>query len=140
VPELRIDHPTVTAVLASSDACDRMAPGGARLLRIAPREALLVGETDRESVRASLGEPTALVEDVSDGWVALVLSGSAVDEVLARLTELEPPVAGGWIQGEVAHAPAKVLAEPEGLTLLVPAHLAAHVEERIRSDAAEALR
>lgn len=137
--ELRIDHPTVTAVLASADACDRLTPGEATLLRIAPTEALVLGETDLGALRETLGETTALVEDMSDGWVAFVLTGDDAPEVLARLTELEPPVEGGWTQGEVAHVPAKIVAEPTGLRVLVPAHLAAHVDDRIRIDAAEVL-
>lgn len=137
--ELRIDHPTVTAVLASAGACDRLTPGETTLLRIAPTEALLLGGTDLDALREALGEPTALVEEVSDGWVAFVLTGGDASEVLARLTELEPPDDGGWTQGEVAHVPAKIVADPTGLRVLVPAHLAAHVDERIRIDAAEVL-
>jgi hypothetical protein len=139
VAELRIEHPSVTAVLGTAEACDRMDAAGATLLRIAPREALLVGDADLGSLRAAVAEPTALVEDVRGGWVAFVLTGDDAHDVLARLTELEPPEAGGWTQGEVAHVPAKVIASPDGLTILVPAHLAAHVDERIRTDAAEVL-
>jgi hypothetical protein len=139
VAELRIEHPTVTAVLASAGACDRLTPGEATLLRTAPTEALVLGATDLDALRGAAGEPTALVDDVSDGWVAFVVTGDDAREVLARLTELEPPADGGWTQGEVAHVPAKVIAEPTGLRVLVPAHLAAHVDERIRIDAAEVL-
>lgn len=137
--ELRIEHPSVTAVLATAGACDRVDVADAAVLRTAPREVLLVGEVDLEALRASVDEPTALVEDVSDGWIAFLVAGEDAHEVLARLTELEPPAAGGWTQGDVAHAPAKVIADPHGLTVLVPAHLAAHVDERIRTDAAEVL-
>jgi hypothetical protein len=139
VAELRIEHPTITAVLASARACDRLDPDGPRVLRTAPREALVLGEVDTGALRAIIDEPTALVDDVSEGWVAFVVTGVDAREVLARLTELEPPEAGGWTQGEVAHVPAKVVAEPGGLRLLVPAHLAAHVDERIRTDAREVL-
>lgn len=137
--ELRIEYPAVTAVLASAGACDRLAAGDAALLRIAPTEALVLGETDLGALRDALDEPTALVDDVRDGWVAFVVTGDDASEVLARLTELEPPDDGGWTQGEVAHVPAKIVAEPTGLRVLVPAHLAAHVDERIRIDAAEVL-
>jgi len=58
--------------------------------------------------------------------------------VLARISELELPDRG-WIQGEVARAAAKVLVEPGRIAVLVPAMLAAHVEERIRIDAAEVI-
>lgn len=136
--EFRIKAPQVTAVLASADACDRLsAPTGARVLRTAPREALLVGAADIGDLREQLGEPTAIVEDVSDGWTAFVLTGDDVDDVFARLSELPPPV--DWLQGEVARSPATVLAAPGSLTILVPANLYEHVKERLRTDAAEVL-
>ncbi len=78
------------------------------------------------------------VEDVSDAWVALVLEGVDAPAAFARLSELELP-ADGWIQGEVAKAPAKVLVAGDRVTILVPAMLATHVEDRIRTDAAEVL-
>lgn len=137
--ELRIEYPTVTAVLASAEACDRIDAGDATLLRTAPREVLLVGATDLDALRAGVAEGSAIVDDVSDGWVTFVLTGDDAREALARLTELEPPAAGGWTQGEMAHAPVKVIGGADGLRLLVPAHLAAHIDERIRTDAAEVL-
>ena len=134
--DLRIELPSVVAVLASAGVCDRLAPtSDAVLLRIAPREVMLVGPVDVSAVTALVGE-SGLVADVSDGWVGLVLEGNDAPEVLARISELELPDRG-WIQGEVARAAAKVLVEPGRIAVLVPAMLAAHVEERIRIDAAE---
>ena len=134
--DLRIELPSVVAVLASAGVCDRLAPTpDAVLLRIAPREVMLVGPVDVSAVTALVGE-SGLVADVSDGWVGLVLEGNDAPEVLARISELELPDRG-WIQGEVARAAAKVLVEPGRIAVLVPAMLAAHVEERIRIDAAE---
>jgi sarcosine oxidase gamma subunit len=136
VADLRIELPSVVAVLASAGVCDRLAPTpDAVLLRIAPREVMLVGPVDVSAVTALVGE-SGLVADVSDGWVGLVLEGNDAPEVLARISELELPDRG-WIQGEVARAAAKVLVEPGRIAVLVPAMLAAHVEERIRIDAAE---
>lgn len=136
--ELRIELPSVVAVLAPSGACDRVwPPASAWLLRVAPREVMFVGEVDVGALRAELGE-TALVDEVSDAWVSFVLEGVDAPEAFARLSELEPPLEG-WIQGEVARAAVKVLVEPGRLTMLVPAMLAAHVEERIRADAAQVL-
>lgn len=127
--------PTVVAVLAPSDECDRVeAPEGAVLLRVAPREVLILGAN-----RSGLPTPPdALVDEVSDAWVSLVLEGADAPEVFARLSELRLP-SQGWIQGEVAHAAAKVLVEPDRITMLVPSMLAAHVEDRIRADAADVL-
>lgn len=133
--ELRVELPSVVAVLASSEVCDRVeAPDGATVLRVAPREMLIVGAREADV------PPTvdALVDDVSDAWVALVLEGPDAPEAFARLCELRLP-SRGWIQGAVAHAAAKVLVERGRITMLVPAMLAAHVEERVRVDAAEVL-
>jgi hypothetical protein len=131
-----MELPSVVAVLAPADVCDGLAPPvDASLLRVAPREVLLVGPVDMSTVTAVIGE-AGLVADVSDGWVCLVLEGVDAPEAFARISELELPERG-WIQGEVARAAAKVLVEPGRVALLVPAMLAAHVEERIRLDAVE---
>ncbi len=137
--ELRSISPTIVTVLASSDACDRVeAPEGTTAMRIAPRELLLVGLADPDAVRTGVGEPGAIVEDVSDAWTAFELEGDDVRDVVERVSELELPEAG-WIQGEVTHAAAKLIVRPGAITLLVPAMLGAHVEQRIRVDAAELL-
>lgn len=131
--ELRVEPVAVTVVLAAPEILDGIEGSGeARLLRTAPREVMLVGPVD-------LGVADALVEDVTDGWAAFVVEGEDAAEVLARVCELPAPAPGEWLQGEVARAPAKVIAEAGRLTILVPAHLAAHVEERLRTDAAEVL-
>lgn len=139
--ELRLTSSPVVVVLASSEACDRVvAPEGAIAMRIAPREMLLVGSADAgaDVLRGALDEPSAIVDDVTDGWAMFQLTGDDAREAFARVCELELPD-GGWVQGEVARAGAKVIVEPGGLTILVPAMLGAHVEERIRADAAELL-
>jgi hypothetical protein len=131
--------PTVVAVLASSEGCDRVAaPEQATAMRIAPREVMLVGSTEPDVVRRDIDEPEAVVEDVSDAWTAFLLDGDDARETFARLSELSLP-GTGWAQGEVARAAAKVIVEPGRLTILVPAMLGVHVEERIRADAAELL-
>ena len=132
--ELRIELPTVIGVFASSDACDRVTgPDGVRMLRVSPREVLLVGDA---APTADVGD--GIVEDVSDAWVSMVIEGIDAADVVARLSELALP-ADGWIQGEVARTPAKVHVAPDRITILVPAMLAGHVEERIRADAREVL-
>ena len=137
--ELRPITPVVTAVLASSRSCDRLpVPDGTTALRVQPREVLIVGDVDVEELRTAVDEPTAVVVDVSDGWAGFVLDGDGARAAFSRVSELALPEIG-WIQGEVARAAAKVIVEPRRLTLLVPAMLASHVEERIRADAAEML-
>jgi hypothetical protein len=128
----------VLAVLAPADVCDQLAPPvDVSLLRVAPREVMLVGPAASSDVSAVVGE-AGLVVDVSDGWVGLVLEGVDAPAAFARISELELPDRG-WVQGEVARAAAKVLVEPGHIAVLVPAMLAAHVEQRIRIDAAEVL-
>ena len=131
--ELRIELPTVVTVLASPEACDRVE--AASMLRVAPGELMVVGA---DASAATTGEPTALIADVSDAWVAFVVDGDDAPDVFARLSELALP-SEGWIQGEIAHAACKVFVEPASITIYVPAMLAAHIEERIRTDAAEVL-
>jgi hypothetical protein len=136
VAELRIELPTVVAVLASADACDGVeAPSGASLLRVSPGEVMVVGA---DATTVAVDEPGALIAEVSDAWVAFVVDGDDAPEVVARLSELALP-SEGWIQGDVAHAAAKILVEAGQVTVFVPAMLATHVEERIRTDAAEVL-
>lgn len=139
--ELRATSPRVVAVLASSGACERVAPpDGVRVVRVSPREVLLVGDADIDvpAIGAQIAEAHAIVDDVSDAWAGLVLAGDRSREALARVCELELPH-DGWIQGEVARAAATVIVEPSAVTILVASMLGAHVEERIRTDAAELL-
>jgi hypothetical protein len=138
VADLRTDQPRVLAILGSSDVCDRVeAPAGSTLLRVAPNEVMLVGTDDADGVRDDV-PGAALVEAVSDAWTSFVLDGPDASEVFARVSDLRLPD-GGWLQGDVASAAAKVLAEADRIVILVPANLAAHVEERIRADAVEVL-
>jgi virulence-associated protein VagC len=103
---------------------------------VAPREVFLVGEVDVRDVL--VGEPDAIVEDVTDGWTAFELVGDDVAEAFARLSELELPDQG-FAQGEIARIGAKLIVEPGRLTILVPAMVGAFIEERIRTDCAEVL-
>jgi hypothetical protein len=128
----------VLAILGSADVCDHVdASPGSSLLRVSSNEVMLVGTDDAASVRADV-PGAALVEAVSDAWTAFMLDGPDASEAFARASELRLPEAG-WLQGDVASAAAKVLVEPGRITILVPANLAAHVEERLRTDAAEVL-
>jgi len=141
VAELRATSPRVVAVLASSGACDRVVPrDGVRVVRVARREVLLVSDADIDvrEVGEQVDEPHAVVDDVSAAWAALLLAGDRSREAFARVCELELP-RDGWVQGEVARAAATVIAEPALVTILVASMLAAHVEDRIRTDAAELL-
>lgn len=136
--ELARTEVAVVACLASPEALDALAtPASATALRTAPDELLLLAAPSRAADAREAVEPhlrtleeDALVLEVSDGWTAWTLSGPQAREAFARLSALEPPEQG-FLQGEVARVPAKVLAEPERLHLLVPSSWAEHVRERI---------
>jgi sarcosine oxidase gamma subunit len=140
VADLRTGTPSVTSVLASADACDRVGdlPGA---YRVSPVEVAIVGGVSAVAVRAAVArlDPDAVVLDVSDGWAALTLDGPGSREAFARLSELELPDAGA-IAGEVARVGVRVIVEGDRIDLLVPSMVASHVRERIESDCAELLR
>ncbi len=136
--ELSSTELAVVACLAAPKALDALpTPEGATAFRTAPDELLLLAPPDAaERVLAAAAESlTALDDDalaieVTDGWTALTLAGPDAREAFARLSVLELPEAG-FIQGDVARVPAKILVEPERLLLLVPASWAEHVRERV---------
>jgi hypothetical protein len=142
VAELRSFASPVHAVLASPEGCDAAPLGapGATVVRLSPAESMVVGDLDTAALeRAVLNtDPTALVVDVTDGWVAFVLEGDGSRAAFARLSELGLPEEGA-LAGEVAHVGVRVIASDDRLTLLVPAMLADHLEGRIRADCAELL-
>jgi hypothetical protein len=138
VAELRVTEPTVVAVLASTEACDRLAIEGAEAYRIGVEEVMVVGEVTEADVGPLVraNDPGALVIDVSDGWTSLELFGDGARDAFARLSELELP-REGFVQGDVLRVAVRVLAGRDGIRLLVPAMWAHHVETRVRHDAAE---
>ena len=140
--ELRTLAPIVHTVLAAPEGCDAAmsAAPDAGVLRRSPVESMLVGGLDTAVLQRAVrdADPGALVVDVSDGWAAFVLEGDGSRAAFARLSELELP-AEGSLAGEVAHVGVRVLVSGDRLTLLVPAMLAGHLEERIRTDCAELL-
>ena len=136
----------LAVVLCSADvaALDRLvAPGhGARMLRIAPDEALFVAnpavaaDVAREvEDRIAALDDDALVLDVSDGWAAWSLVGDDARRAFSFLSHLDPPADGAFVQGDVAWVAAKVLDEPDGLTILVPAYWREQLRERAMVDA-----
>jgi hypothetical protein len=128
---------TVTA-LATSDALDALVvPGRATACRVAEDELLLVcyrdvaEEVAREvATRLTVADPDAVVVETSDGWGAAVLDGVDAELVFARLSRLRLPAAG-FLQGEVAHVPAKILVEEGRIRILVAAPLQEHLRARV---------
>jgi sarcosine oxidase gamma subunit len=134
----------VIVCAADPAALDRLVPPGhgARTLRIAPDESLVIVEPDLGAdVRRELEDriaaldADAVVLDVSDGWASLALVGDDADHALSYLSGLEVPAADGFVQGDVARVGAKILREPDGLLLLVPAYWREHVRARAIEDA-----
>ena len=136
----------LAVVMCSADAAALdalVAPGhGARMLRTAPDEALFVASpgvaadiTREIEDRIAALDDDALVLDVSDGWAAWSLAGDDARRALSYLSQLDPPGEGAFVQGDVARVGAKVLDEPDGLTILVPAYWREHVRERAIVDA-----
>ncbi len=134
--EIREVAPSVIVVLGSPEACDAVSVrGGGSLVRISPREVLVVTIEDLGTVSAPDG---AYVEDVSDGWAAFVVEGDDAGEVWARVSELGLPEEGA-VTGEVARVSATAIVDPGRITILTPAMWGHHLRERLKSDAAEVL-
>jgi hypothetical protein len=131
-------HLGAVTACATSDALDALVvPGRATACRIADDELLLVcrpevaDEVVREvETRLTVLDPDAIVVETSDGWAAAVLEGAEARSVFALLSRLHLPDRG-FVQGEVAHVPAKVLVEDGSIRILVPAAFEAHLRSRI---------
>jgi hypothetical protein len=144
VPEVRERPLGVIECAADPAALDRLvAPGhGARMLRVAPDELMAVAKRDViDDVRRELHDritaldDDALVIDGSDGWTAIALTGPDADRALSYLSALDPPGADELVQGDVARVAAKIVREPDGLLVLVPAYWGEHLRTRAIEDA-----
>jgi len=144
VAELHARPLAVVLCAADRAALDGLvAPGhGARTLRVAADETLFVAAPEvaadvaREVMdRIAALDGDALVLDVSDGWAAWSLIGEDAAHAFSSLSQLEAPADGAFVQGDVARVGAKVLGEPDGLTILVPAYWRDHMRERAIRDA-----
>jgi hypothetical protein len=144
VAELRARSLAVVLCATDAAALDELVPPGhgARTLRTAPDEALFIAAPEvasdvaREVAdRIAALDDDAIVLDVSDGWVAWSLIGDDTARAFSYLSQLDAPADGAFVQGDVAHVGAKVVGEPDGLTILVPAYWRDHVRERAIHDA-----
>jgi hypothetical protein len=134
-----VGDPRVVTVLASARACDRIADlAGA--CRISAGEVMIVGDVSvlvlERAVRHE--DPDAVVLDVSDGWSLVRLEGPRAAEAFARLSALELPPAG-FVQGDVAGLPARVLVGPVGIDVLVPSMVGDSLRERVDAECRELL-
>jgi len=112
------------------------------MLRVAPDEVMAVAKRDviddvRREIhdRITVLDDDALVVDDSDGWTAIALTGPDADRALSYLSALEPPAADDLVQGDVARVAAKIVREPDGLLVLVPAYWGEYLRTRAIEDA-----
>lgn len=119
----------LTGCFASTEALDALAiPAGAVACRIAPDELMLIGPAGDVEDRVRELDSDAVVLDLTDGWCVAECSR----ESFARLSEIELP-AEGFVQGDVARVPARVIAEPDRILLFVPAMYENHLRGRIEA-------
>jgi sarcosine oxidase subunit gamma len=106
------------------------ARGPARLLWAGHRQYLLIG-VDPDP---ALGDHAGLT-DISDGWVAMRLTGRDWDRVLARLTplDLRPAVfaRGATARAELQHLQAQITRINDGVEILVMRSVAPWAADRI---------
>jgi sarcosine oxidase gamma subunit len=133
VLELRATAFDIVSIHAAAQACDAvMSEAGA--CRVAPDEAMLIGSPGAApELVARITEAVdahAVVLDETDGWMAWSLHGEDARHAASYLSPLELP-GEGFIQGDVAHLPAKVLVRDGAVHVLVPAMLGHELRRRI---------
>jgi hypothetical protein len=146
VLELAPTRASVIACHASAEAADTLMSDDAlgdadvRACRIAPDEVMLIGAPERAEelleavVRTALAvDPDSVVLDATDGWAVWTVRGEDAHRALGYLSAIELRDEG-FVQGDVAHVPAKVVAPPDRLGILVPAMWGEHLRERILAD------
>jgi hypothetical protein len=119
------------SVHASDDACDiaMRAPSAGR---VAADEVMIAGPIADDLRRAiEKVDPHALVRDASEGWIEIALGQRSARDIVAHLSELELPEAPGYVQGDVARVPVRVLVGEDGASLFVRASQEAHLRRRI---------
>ena len=127
----------VVTASAEAGALDLLlVPGRAFACRVAEDELLLLSaplvtdEVAREvATRLAALDPDALVVDTTDGWAAISIAGDDARASFGLLSGLELPDAG-FLQGEVVHVPAKVVAGDGRVLILVPSIWEAHLHDR----------
>ena len=133
--ELVATEVSIAGAFAEPHALDALFPAGAFRCRVAPDEAMfvrepgVVGRLVRDAGAVTAGDPHAVVIDATDGWSVWTLVGDAAADAFSRLSALRPD--DGYAQGDIAHVPARVIAEHDRLHLFVPATLGEYLRVRI---------
>lgn len=136
--ELADGRISIVTCLAAAEALDDLgAIEGALTCRVAPDEVMvLVGDgavdgcVEAVTARATELDPDAVVLDATDGFATWTLTGEAVREAFARLSALEVEEEG-FVLGDVAGVPVRVLSGPGRLDLIVPSMWERYLRERI---------
>jgi hypothetical protein len=137
VAEARRSGVRVVTACAADEALDALVvPGRATACHVAGDELLLLCEPGladeivRETqTRLTALDPDAIVLETTDGWATTAIEGNDARAVFSFLSRLTLPERG-FVQGEVAHVPAKVVAA-DRILVIVPAALEEHVHARI---------
>ncbi len=131
--ELRATAFDVVIVHAGAHACDAVA-AIASGLRVAPDEVMLIGQPgaalELAARIAGVVDAHAVVLDETDGWATWSLRGEDARLAFSYLSPLELPEEG-FVQGEVAHLPAKVLVRGDAVHILVPSMLSHELRHRL---------
>jgi sarcosine oxidase gamma subunit len=105
----------------------RVGVAGTRVLRLAPDEVMVLGAPDAIAAilrtvadAVAIVDPDAVVIDASDGWSTWTLNGDAIEAAVSRLSSLELP-REGFVQGDLARVPVKMVASDGRVDVLVPA-------------------
>ncbi|MBI4421820.1 MAG: hypothetical protein HY560_13435 [Gemmatimonadetes bacterium] len=138
--ELAPARAAVVRCFGQPRALDAFPTAGAALGRVAPDELWLIGPaqtkaelTQRAQSYLAGADPDGLVVEQSDGWSAWTVSGDDATAVVSRLSSMAlPSDRPAFLQGALAHVPAKVLLLSDRLHLLVPAPLGHHLPERVK--------
>ena len=137
--ELSTTLPSITVVLASAEACERVSalPGACP---VSPVEVSIMGDASITALRQAVErvDADAVVRDVSDGWVLHTLEGPGARHAFSRLSELELPTSG-FVQGAVARIGVRVLVVGDRVDVLVPSMFSAYLRERIEDECRELL-
>lgn len=114
-------------VVASPSSIDNAVwPAGATVLRIAPDDALLVGDGPIE-----INDPHAIVED-DGGFCAVRMEADQLLNLLAANASWQLPVARPCLaQGMVAGLPVKVWVEGEWALVISPTPFSSELEARL---------
>lgn len=114
----------VVAAPAALDAA--VWPAGARVVRIAPDDVLVLGDGP-----LVVADPDAIIEDDA-GHAALRLAPDEAADVLARHVRFPLPTERPAVaQGAVADLPARIVLDADAVLVLVPAPFAHELAERL---------